>query len=329
MLEQDIQSLQHYGYSQQEAHFLALAAPQSGYFTRRQFNGFLGQERGDNAQRFVDKLLTRRHAQFERYQGNQLVYHIRAKGIYRRLGQADNRNRRDKAPFTIKRKLMALDFVLAHRDCPYFASEREKVAYFTIDREIDINLLPSRRYQAHETNQCPERFFVEKFPIFLDSGASPVPHFLYIDEGARSIQGFHTFMRQYWPLLQGLGSFEVIYAAAGHELFADAERLFLKTTGAAARLRLFDDSETMLAYFETRRKIESRDYRGIDSQRIVQFRAEKQTFAGDQYEELYRVWLEGGRAALSKRHGVACDARFQTYLLPEDYQIFGRLSHAA
>src|SRR5579871_2475165 len=144
MTENYISSLQHYGYTEQEARFLALAAPHSGYFTARQYEQFLGVKRGGTSQRLIEKLLSRRHALSERYQGSQVVYHIRGKGIYHRLGQSDNRNRRDRAPFTIKRKLMCLDFVLAHVDQRFLNTEREKVEYFTVDRQVDIELLPSR-----------------------------------------------------------------------------------------------------------------------------------------------------------------------------------------
>src|SRR5437867_2213647 len=130
MSQEAIESLQRLGYTPDEAGFLYLAAVHSGYFVRRQFSEFLDQPRGGTAARLVEKLMQTRHVEVSNFRSNRLIYHIRAKQIYNRLGQTDNRNRREKAPLTIKRKLMCLDFVLAHREERYLATESEKVSYF-------------------------------------------------------------------------------------------------------------------------------------------------------------------------------------------------------
>src|SRR5690242_4540863 len=149
MIEEAIPVIQRLGYSPEEAEFLCLAAIHSGYFVRRQFNNFLGQERGGAAQRFIEKLLGRHHARYIRFRLNHVIYHVRAKKVYNRLGQSDNRNRREKATITIKRKLMCLDLVLAHRHEPFLSTEFEKVAYFTGERGIALSDLPVRRYSSH------------------------------------------------------------------------------------------------------------------------------------------------------------------------------------
>lgn len=65
------------------------------------------------------------------------------------LGQSDNRNRRDKAPLTLNRKLMCLGFVLAHRGKRFLETEFKKIAYFNRDREIPLADLAVRRYPSH------------------------------------------------------------------------------------------------------------------------------------------------------------------------------------
>jgi hypothetical protein len=334
MAEEFIVRLQQYGYAREEAEFLSLAALHSGYFVRRQFNDFLGQQRGGNAQRFIKKLLTRRHAQCERYRTNQFVYHIRGKGIYARLGQRDNRNRRDKAPFTIKRKLMCLDFVLAYRNCRFLETEAAKVEYFAVERRVEIDCLPARRYQSRRTTEAAERFFIDKLPVFLDAPAdslsSPVVHFAYIDEGTESTDGFATFLRRHRSLFLALGEFEVIYAAAHRQWFPKAEGIFLRMCGARRSANPFPpETQELIGYFQARRKFEARDFGGFDTERIVRYRGEKRQFAGERYEELYRQWLAHSTEAMLPRSAEASTGTFRTHLLACDYDIFGGVRHAS
>lgn len=329
-----IARLEQYGYTPDEAGFLFLAALHSGYFLRRQFNEFLCQERGANAQRFVEKLVARRHAQRERYQVNQFVYHIRGKGIYSRLGQVDNRNRREKTPFTVKRKLMCLDFVLAHLDHRFLATETEKVEYFVVERGIEVESLPSRRYQSRSTTETTERFFIEKFPMYLDASSSsltaPVVHFAYVDEGVQSLEGFSTFARQHRRLFEALRHFEVVYVAAESRWFARAEAIFRNLfPGLSSVASLSPEEHELIDYFEARRKFETRDFRGLDTNRIVQYRQEKLKFAGDANDQLYRRWLDGGTNAMYPRSGETHEVRFRPYLLSHEYGIFGGIRRAS
>jgi|SRR5579883_1931856 hypothetical protein len=334
MSEESIARLQPYGYTREEAQFLSLAALHSGYFVRRQFNEFLGQQRGGHAQRFIEKLLARRHAQCERYQTNQLVYHIRGKGIYARLGQRDNRNRRDKAPFTIKRKLMCLDFVLAHRGHRFLETEAEKVEYFVVERGIGVDSLPARRYQSRRAAETAERFFVEKLPIFVDAPAPPLPspvvHFAYIDEGAQSADGFATFLRQHRFLFTALGQFEVVYAAARPQWFKQAEAIFRHLCGPSADANpLAPEAQDLIEYFQARRKFETRNFTGFDAERIIRYREEKRRFDRAEHEEQYRIWLESGIASLFPEGKQQSGGSFRTHSLAFDYEIFGGVRHAS
>ena len=320
MPKEGITRLEQYGYTPDEAGFLYLAALHSGYFLRRQFNEFLGQERGANAQRFVEKLIARRHAQRERYQLNQFVYHIRGKGIYSRLGQVDNRNRREKTPFTVKRKLMCLDFVLAHLDHRFLATEAEKVEYFVVERGIEVESLPGRCYQSRSTTETTERFFIEKFPMYLNAssscGAVPLVHFAYVDEGVQSLEGFSTFVRQHRRLFEALRHFEVVYVGTESRWFARAEAILRNQfAGTSTVTLLAPEARELIEYFEARRKFETRDFRGLDTNRIVQYRQEKLKFAGDANDQLYRRWLDGGINALHPQSRGTVEARFRPHLL--------------
>jgi len=58
------------------------------------------------------------------------TYHVGAKPFFTAIGEEDNRNRRWRQPYPVKIKLMGLDFVFAHRQHHYLATEAEKLDYF-------------------------------------------------------------------------------------------------------------------------------------------------------------------------------------------------------
>jgi len=66
--------LRDFGYNEQEARFLYLAATHSGYFTRHQFLSFNHQTKGCLVHRFTTKLLTQRHAQATQYGHKTYVF---------------------------------------------------------------------------------------------------------------------------------------------------------------------------------------------------------------------------------------------------------------
>jgi hypothetical protein len=339
-MDEALQRLKAYGYDEEEACFLCLAAQHSGYFVRRQFNDFIGQARGGRAQRFVEKLLAHRHALSSRFGLNQIVYHVRAKALYSRLGQVDNRNRREKAPLTVKRKLMCLDFALAHRDKRFLTAEPEKVEYFVIERGVDLNILPGREYQSRRSTETTARFFVDKLPIFLvppEGGSplspSPVVHVVYVDEGAQSLEGLATYLRQYCPLVTALRAFEVIYAATEPRWFAKAEAIFRRffPCGASGPAQIPSPEEReLIEFFEARRKFEIRNFAGLDAERIIQFREQKRRFAGPRYEQMYKAWAQRQALPAAVNQGDArFDAHFAAYLAPHDYEMIRSLRHAS
>jgi hypothetical protein len=156
--------LQELGYTEREAQFIELAALHSGYFVRRQFNAFLGQPRGRAAADLIQKLVHRHHVTCDVFFGHAHVYHLSAKPLYTLLGEPDNRHRRHRSPFGIKTKLMTLDYVLAHREARFLATEDARVAYFT-ERGIDRPRLPQLVYRARRGGPSTARYFVEKFPL--------------------------------------------------------------------------------------------------------------------------------------------------------------------
>lgn len=323
MVQETLESIGRLGYTPEESEFLMLAAVHSGYFVRRQFSAFLAQSPGGAEARFVEKLIRTGYAQALNHRGNRIIYHLRAKSLYGRLGQTDNRNRREKMPSTIKRKLMCLDFVLANRGQRFLPLEADKVHYFTQERGISLEHLPVRRYPAHEGNQVTDRYFVDKLPVLVTESTA---HFAYVDEGSESLDGFETFLGQYKALFAALGSVEVAYVASEPRWTGKAQRTFERffPNGTSA---LTPERDRLIRYFETRRKFEARQFAGLDADRIAQYREEKREFGTDANEILFQRWLTDGPAALTGPHSRS--ANFRAVVLSFDYNLFGGLRHAS
>lgn len=333
-----IEALQRFGYSEREASFLCLAALHSGYFLRRQYGEFLGRQDGGSITQLIEKTLDAGHVQVATYRANTHIYHLGARPFYVALGQEDNRNRRPKEPSTIKAKLMGLDFVLRSPDHFYLATEQEKVDYFSGALELEKSLFPVKRYANN--GRTIERYFIEKYPIFLSPSAQPamppVVSFCFIDEGSAGISGFSTFLNQYGGLLNRLRESRVIYVAATSTHFqaaANAFARFLRSESLAAERRSAGAlPHRMLEHFEARQLYETQKWDSFDRGKLIRLRDERQEFSGPGIEALYERWKRKGNAdgvetpGQRERVPARFSGQFSTYLLGYSYDLFGSLT---
>jgi hypothetical protein len=189
--DQRVAALKGLGFTTRQSRFLATVALHSGYCLRRQYEAFAGIQYGKNVRRFLDALVERRLA--DRFTGRAdrgHVYHLRARSLYRALGDEDNRNRR-KGSAQIARKLMLLDYVLSRPDAEWFATEAEKVHLFVQRFGVPPEALPGRMVRpSDEGTAAHARFFLRMLPLYL-SGEAPVVHFVYLatEAGGRASWG--------------------------------------------------------------------------------------------------------------------------------------------
>ncbi len=314
--------LQGLGYTRQEAAFLSLVALHGGYFIRRQYQRFAGY-RG----RFEERLLHRAdsfgHIRSTIYPNRTEVYHVFARAIYRAIGDEDNRNRRPRTVFSIKAKLMALDFVLAHPAARFLATEREKLEYFCGQGGVDRALLPGKTYAASSPSDQTRRYFIEKYPIFLDRTDDAVPalaSFCYVDEGVLSNSGFTSFLKRYGPLFAALSRFRLVYVAAEHKPFRRAERAFDRFTEALANPEGAAPGGQMGEYFRLRRLFETRQYGKLNKAKLDRLRDLSQRFQHSAVESRFQQWA---KSVETKTRLGRVDAHFEAYRLPHSYDIFG------
>jgi len=322
-------TLQTIGYTEREAQFLELAALHSGYFLRRQFNAFLAQARGRAAADFIQKLVDREHVTLDLFLRHVHVYHLSAKPLYTILGQPDNRHRRRRSPFGIKAKLMTLDYVLAHREDWFLATEDARVEYFE-NLGIEHYRLPQLVYHAHRGGPSTPRYFVEKFPLAVYTDGSI--GLTYIDAGEYAVNGFDTFLRRYTPLILALPHVRLTYVADLDRNFVAAAARFESWRSVAGDLGVPRDAamiDRMLRHFADLERIEANRFEKISVARLREFRAERARFENRECLALYRLWRDEGEDAVREQvaHATGTSAHrrvdFTTYELPHDYSALG------
>ncbi|MGH9533449.1 MAG: hypothetical protein ACRD2E_01170 [Terriglobales bacterium] len=222
------------GYTEREAAFLRMVAMHSGVFLTRQYLAYTGAGYGKAVHGFIAKLVTKRHGRPIAYGDNQTLYHLTNKRIYRVLGIEDSNNRRARSDATLKTRLMALDFVLAHADARWLETEAEKIAFFSQEFGARPGHLPGKTYPSRNGGARPcSRYFVEKFPIFivqegadLGSDANPEVAFSFIDDGQVTVSSFCSFLDRYAPLIGLIPRFRLFYVTDTPTKFGPAERQF-------------------------------------------------------------------------------------------------------
>ncbi|MCU1262131.1 MAG: hypothetical protein JWO80_5016 [Bryobacterales bacterium] len=337
--EQRISNLKSLGYTDREADFLCFAALHSGYFVRRQFLGFTERERGKLDAKLAEKTVKAGHAKALVFRHNRTVYNLCSKPFYEAIGEIDNRNRRTHEIFTIKNRLIGLDFVLKYRDHQFFATESEKIAFFRDALEIGTDHFPTKRYRAKKSPAMTDRYFVDKFPIGLASqpapnGSGPVVQFCYIDDGLHSTSGFEMYLDQYRRLFARVPVFHLIYIGTFSDHFEGARRMFERIVVNGSKRTPVDPMvNRMLGYFRDRESYERRELATFDQPKLIQFREDRRAFSNTKCESLFQQWKEGGDAAVMR---VLCPesltdsspkCEFRTLLSAFRYELFGTLTN--
>ena len=265
---QRVAALGRFGYTEAEAYFLCLAALHSGYFLRRQYAQFLSGKDGGKVSQLIQRLLANAHVKTSTWRQNTQLYHLCTRPFYEALGQGENRHRRARALLAIKNKIMGLDFVLAHRNFHYLATEQEKFNYFTETLKKDAYILPAKLYRSANSGVTTTRYFVEKYPIYLTGPAGadspPVVAFCFVDEGAASLSAFETFLEHYGPLFLALPEFRVNYVADRNTHFKPATQMFGRFLGRAQSPALDPLIRRRLEHFEMRRLYEAKELASFD-----------------------------------------------------------------
>jgi len=301
-----IQALTAFGYTEDEARFLYLVATHSGYFVARQFLAFTGAHWGKRTTLFWMKLHTNEHARTEHFPKSGVVYHLFARRLYRQIGRENIRNRREHEIQFIHRRIAILDYVLANQHRNYLETEPDKLTYFC-GHNIPSHVLPSKTYHGQPTAQPTVRYFVDKFPLFLDvdGSSSPVATFSYVQAAEANLGEFVRHVDTYLPLFRELPQFGFLYLARTDSHFAKAKELFDSLVTIPLESNPADD---LLRYFEIRKAWDLRQYASVTDADLIFRNQAKSRFAAERFEHLYRAWKAGRLAEAEIRGELGSNA---------------------
>jgi hypothetical protein len=324
-----VEALKALGYTSREADFLCLAALHSGYFLRRQYNRFLGQSRGRPDDRLAHKVVRYGHAHLYPASRKVQLFHLASRPFYAAIGEENNRNRRRRPVLSIKTKLMALDYVLEHPGRQYLATEAEKVDFFTRRLAIAPNKLPVKIYRSRTSHSTTQRYFVDKFPLFLDGSEAdpPVVAFCYIDEGIFSAPGFETWLSQYAGLLRALDRARIVYVANRDRNLRLAQMAFDRFFRSCAQ-GPESPAKRLAEYFELEDLYLRKQFDRMDAGHLDRLRTLRKTYSNDRYRDLFERWRKdreapGGHMPLDRASSdLTTRCAFSTYRLDYNYDFF-------
>ena len=284
--------LQPLGFTPQQAEWIALVCLHSGVFTRDQAEVFLGTSQPTAwrfTQQLLDARLSSRPVAAAAMADGRPICRIFGKAIYRELGIANVRHRRDSSIEVVRRRLLSLDFVLDHPDLPWLATEQEKVACFE-QLGIDSELLPKRIYAGRANGRV--RYFHIKMPVAVGPGQAL---FVYIDPGmgTRSeLRSWGAAHRQLWEKLRAAGRrVEVVAVAWEQHLLDRADRVLQSWT-------VRDMSEAEIELLALRQAVAQADgdtverYGGLNAalKKINQLAQESPVLSGRGMIDNFRLW---------------------------------------
>ena len=327
---EDISILKSFGYTEREAGFLYLVAIHSGYFTQCQFNEFGSIKPGGIVTAFTNKLVARGHASEHRYQNNTHVFHFHYKGMYSAIDREDLRNRRAHTFEYMKSRLAILDFVLGHLEPDYLEREVEKMQYFEEKFQIQRKDMPGRTYRGANKDPDTIRYFVDKFPILLDSTAGGEPRITltFIDPGTGNFNAFKTHLDAYSSILSRIPRFTFLFANPNVPTFTTAEKMFRNAMHTSSAIL----SEQLVRYFKLRADWEAGRYGLLKVPDIEYLNRSRKRFSEKTYERTFAEWKAGRLtqtdlgAVIQNQLPPSQEVEFKTYQLPRDYSSFGQNS---
>jgi hypothetical protein len=293
--EQPVAALMKFGYSERESQFLYVVATFSGNFLRRHFTEFIGASGpGWPEAEFLKKGISMGHLRETPYKrSTQRRFHLSARSIYRAIDKENSANRKEAGDSRSILKLKFLSFVLDNFNEDYLEEETDKVRFFTEQRSIGRDVLPSKIYENRHGTQATVRYFVDKFPLFIanDGNASAIPTFTYFEDEYENVTSFPAHLNWYKPLLFALkGQYKLIYVADDAKHFGRVEKQFEVVLSNPHR----PHPPALLNYFRLRQLWENKKISQLSDQDLATLNRAEKTFSRPEHETLYQQWLRSG-----------------------------------
>jgi hypothetical protein len=285
------------GFIDRQARFLVTVLLHAGVCMDRQYCAFAGIRHGQNTQDFFSALVKRRLATVYRCaHGRARIFHVHNRGLYEVIGERDSRFRKPTPIARAVERLMVLDAVLARSDVTWLATERDKLAHFTLLLSSRLNRddLPHLTFVGGGSKTV--RYFPDKLPIGV--AAEHGTHvFTYLVNRPVPVD-FRPFLHRHAELLRALPRWTIRLLVPSHlaESVGSYEAAWREELASPLRPSTADE---LRWYFEQRRKLDEGKgaSNGHDESRYSRAR---DAFGAPRYSVLYRYWLKRGSGLLNE-----------------------------
>jgi hypothetical protein len=287
-----LDALKAFGYTETEARFLYIVATHSGYFVARQFLGFAGCQLG-RADRCV---LEKAPDEETRPYGTLSEKWHHLPSVFAADLPAARPREYSEPPAARNRVHPA-----AHRHArfrsrssrsrTYLETEPEKVRFFRESCNVPVEVLPAKIYHGQPTSQPTVRYFVDRFPMYLDANSSSsLVTFTYLQGPAVSHSEFIHHLEDYVPLFRKLSEFRFLYLSRVDFHFEKAKELF---NSIVATPLGSDVSADLVRYFQVRKAWDLGHYTALTEADLIFRNEARSRFVGQRFEHLYREWKTG------------------------------------
>ena len=231
-------NLAQFGWTAQQAEWVALVCLHSGCFLRSQLCFYLQIPR-KAASRLSQSIVAGGFAvevQLSTHPGTPHLCRISSRQIYRALAAENIRHRRGGDARTTLIRVLGLDYILENPTYHWLPTEHDKVNYFHSKLNIPTGLLPSRVYGGKAGQQ--ERFFVSKYPIAYEKNTVT---FVYIDPNDVTDAPLRSWLKDYLPLFHTLRDagkrVRVVVVASDRKLLMRADHILFRWSKAQPVLK--------------------------------------------------------------------------------------------
>jgi hypothetical protein len=291
--ETRVQAVSAHSFTERQAAFLVTVMLHAGVCVIRQYCTFGRMVYGQTAKDFFARLVRHGLATvYDSAHSRARIFHLQSRPLYAAIGEPHSRFRK---PTTLGRaveRLMVLDHVLTSKQIVWLASERDKLAHFTLrlGTSFEREDLPHLSFGIGERTSV--RYFPYKLPIGVaDGGRMHV--FAYLVTRELPID-FRGFLQQHAELLRALPRWTLQLLVPQHLAYVAGvyERAAREELASPLRPSVVEEVGW---YFDAKRRGASP---ADASAAVGRYEQAASAFSTARFRSLYRAWLRDGRRAL-------------------------------
>lgn len=310
-------------FTERQARFLVTVMLHSGVCMIRQYCAFANMVYGQTARDFFARLVAHELATVsDCLHKRARIFHIHHRGLYEAIGEPHNRFRKPTPIGRAIERLMLLDAVLATHDLTWLATERDKLAHFTVllGTRLRREELPHLTFGQGE--KITVRHFPDKFPVGRDpDGRTHV--FVYLVTRAAPVD-FRAFLHRHAELLRALPRWTVRLVIPPH--FAKAADAYVAAAHQELASPLRPSIVEELRWFFERQPTWPEGGPEPSAHEAARYEQARLAFSAPRFRALYRAWRREGSSVLDATVSpVLADAlqrgtgRIECHVLPRGY----------